>query len=37
MHLIEIHSNNAAENSALPQRDTLHLKYIQIENSYFKL
>ncbi len=34
MYLIKIHS---AENSALHHRDTLHLNYIQIENSYFKL
>ncbi len=37
MYLIKIHSKNAAENSALHHRDALHLNYIQIENSYFKL
>ncbi len=29
--------SNVAENSALRQRNKLHLKYIKIENCYFKL
>ncbi len=29
--------NNDAENSALHDRNKIHLKYIHIENIYFKL
>ncbi len=29
--------SNDAENAALTSQDKLHFKYIQIENSYFKL
>ncbi len=29
--------SNDAENSALHHRNTFYFKYIQIENSYFKL